>query len=87
MTQPSATGPVQPAARSVPDVLARFGDTTTTRATTTLAITDRVTITMDPQVAGLLTLLALVGLYTLWTTVRDWCADTYTTLRKGKPRT
>lgn len=84
MTQ--ALAPSQPPARSVADLRARFLDVRDTTAVV-VAAHERVTLTIPPDAAWGLALLALVGLYTLWTTARDWCADTYTTLRARRGRT
>lgn len=83
MTQ--ATAPSAPPARSVADLRARFVDVADTTAVVVAA--DRVTVTVPSGTAWGLALLALVGLYTLYTTARDWCADTYTTLRARRGRT
>ena len=77
--------PSAPPARSVADLHARFLDAADTTAVVVAA--DRVTVTVPSGTAWGLALLALVGLYTLWTTARDWCADTYTTLRARRGRT
>lgn len=84
MTQ--ALAPASPPARSVADLHARFLDARDTTALV-VAAPDRVTLSVPTGTAWGLALLALVGLYTLWTTARDWCADTYTTLRARRGRT
>lgn len=88
MTQ--ALAPASPPARSVADLHARFLDApAASRHDTTalvVAAPDRVTLDLPTGTAWGLALLALVGLYTLWTTARDWCADTYTTLRARRGR-
>lgn len=83
MTQ--ALAPASPPARSVADLHARFLDVRDTTALV-VAAPDRVTLDLPTGTAWGLALLALVGLYTLWTTARDWCADTYTTLRARRGR-